>query len=282
MQKISNIVTFLKNWFFKIPGSYINWWLVYLDYLLPKSYSYTARLRNGLLFKVGSHTGDISILNETFINKTYMFKSKHFNLTFNPGDVVLDIGSHIGDFSIYFGQKYSDVEFFCFEPAPRLFNLCKSNIELNNLKNVHVFEFGISSQTRKAAFYLGNNSAIGSLYSAFEESFAKGVASYQKNNEIEVQIHSINEILPIIGKSRIDIIKLDCEGAEYDILYNINYSLLVNIRFLLIEAHFMQNMCPEYNPLKLMEFLNSKGFHCDYIVLNSDAYMLYVSRLPMS
>lgn len=75
---------------------------------------------------------------------------KHFNI--NEG-VFIDIGANIGKYSILLGKK-RNVKVYSFEPHPTTFNLLKSNAKKNNIKDIHLENFGLGDKRGDIFLYL--------------------------------------------------------------------------------------------------------------------------------
>ena len=69
-------------------------------------------------------------------------------------------------------------------------------------------------------------------------------------------ITSLKQISHLISSSRIDFLKMDCEGAEYDILLNASDKTLGKIKKIAISTHDVE----KYNGQILADFLVKKGF----------------------
>ena len=89
------------------------------------------------------------ILNDQFIgnaiNEYGEFSEIELSIMnkFIENDIIFDIGSNIGAFTIPFAKKVGENEVFAFEPQPFIFNLLKHNVKLNKLKNVNLFKNGV-------------------------------------------------------------------------------------------------------------------------------------------
>jgi hypothetical protein len=65
-------------------------------------------------------------------------------IDFAPGDVVLDVGAHVGLFAAYVGLRHPGVAVHSFEPFPDTFKLLRETVERNRVSNVRIYPFGIS------------------------------------------------------------------------------------------------------------------------------------------
>src|SRR5687767_624160 len=83
-----------------------------LSKLLPLNTNVTIALRNGLKFIVRARTMDRSVLKEVWLREIY---NKH-GVSVEKGDTVVDIGGHIGIFSVYAAHRSETGKVYAFEP----------------------------------------------------------------------------------------------------------------------------------------------------------------------
>jgi len=120
------------------------------------------------------------------------------------GDVVLDLGAHIGYYTLIFAKLVGDEgRVIAFEPDPSNFALLKKNVEINGFKNVELVNKAVSNQTGPARLYLSKHSAVAHRI-------------YDVNDgckSIEIEAIRLDEYF-INYKGRVDFIKMDIQGAE--------------------------------------------------------------------
>lgn len=159
-------------------------------------------------------------------------------------DTIIDIGAHVGRFSVYTAFHAKDGTVYAFEPDPRNIAKLEENIKINNLHNLHYFDTVVNGTGGSVKFYLSKNSAENSLYES------KRVSSSQEVKGITlVDIFKNNNI------ETCNFLKLDCEGAEYDILFSLPPSYFSKIDKIVLEYH--DNLYKEKS-LKDLVFLLSK------------------------
>src|SRR5205085_647179 len=78
------------------------------------------------------------------------------------GDIVVDIGAHIGLFSLCAAQDASKV--YAFEPLQDNFKLLEENIKQNNCKNIFPFQMAVARKTGQQELFINDNSLAPSLY----------------------------------------------------------------------------------------------------------------------
>ena len=125
-----------------IIKTYDNWPLVFLDYLGFSNKENVFSMRAGPKFK--SKPRQFFQINDVWIRNSYT----PFDDSIKQGDVIVDIGAHIGSFSIFAATKFRDTIVYAYEPAPENFKLLKENIKLNKLNNIVPYNQGIAGKCR--------------------------------------------------------------------------------------------------------------------------------------
>lgn len=176
---------------------------------------------------------EFHILNEVFVKQDYGFKT-------NNRSILIDIGVNIGTTSLFFSKyRYID-KIYGFEPVEITYNQAKYNLELN--KGIHKVEFlknvGLGKNDRKETFFFsskikGNTGLRGTLSPSYSQA--------NSTDEVEVQLKDasaeLSKIIDANDNKKI-IVKMDCEGAEYEILENLKASNVLNkIDVILLEWH---------------------------------------------
>jgi FkbM family methyltransferase len=140
---------------------------------------------------------------------------------------VVDVGAHIGSFSVVAAR--TAIKVLAFEPEPENFQMLKKNIELNNLKNILPYQMAVSGCNGYQDIYIFKDGGTGShsLYTREQRDLMKK----------SVQTTSVLGIIEKEGLPVIDFLKLDCEGAEHDILKNMSLETAVKIRAIAMETH---------------------------------------------
>ena len=140
------------------------------------------------------------------------------------GAEVIDIGANICDSSIYFA-KLGAKKVIALEPSPINYESAKKNIELNNLsKKIELLLAACNSQD-------GNIKV---------DSNKKGVKlTLQKNitSKMEIPCLSLDSILKRCANNII-VLKMDCEGCEYETILSSPDETLKKISFILLEYHY--------------------------------------------
>ena len=157
------------------------------------------------------------------------------SIDFKDGDVVIDIGGNIGMVSIYLAKKYPFLKIYAFEPVKQNYENFLKNIELNNINKdiIKVFNLAITKDRRDVILTSPfNNSGASNIYNNF-----RGSGNIILNNDISIKSITFDDIFSNNNISKCKLLKIDCEGAEYEILYSANVENLKNCEYMRAEFH---------------------------------------------
>jgi len=150
------------------------------------------------------------------------------DVDFAPGDVMVDVGAHVGAASIYVAKNNPGVTVYAYEPVPELFDLlCKNALAHGVSEQIQAFNFAVTSDGRDVALQGDLDVSSGGM-SIFPH------LNYKSKKSISVPSVALTDILDTVGYCRL--LKMDCEGAEYDILQSPN-GLLNSVEWLVGEFH---------------------------------------------
>jgi FkbM family methyltransferase len=151
-------------------------------------------------------------------------KYDYFGYRVAPGDTVLDT-ANIGTFSVYAAKICGASRVVSIEPFADDYSMLSKNIEHNQLANVTCVNQAVAGKRRRRI--MGVHAQDGGSHSLVIGSFEK---------TIEVECCTLDDIFDRFALSNVDYLKMDCEGAEYEILENAT-SRLKQIRRISMETH---------------------------------------------
>lgn len=151
---------------------------------------------------------------ELLVNEIYRFRSK------STTPLILDCGANIGLSIIYFKYLYPDAKIIGFEPDPIIFNALTLNTGAFELDNVTLYQKAVWSSETTAVF--APDGTVG----------GRLVDDGSTNSTIEVQTVRLRDWL----ETPVDMLKIDIEGAEYEVLSDCQDSL-DNVDNLFVEYH---------------------------------------------
>lgn len=217
-----------------------NWLPFILNYLGLKNEANIYQFRNGIKIKTENWIDAITIL--------VIFIKKDYGIIKNDS-IVIDIGSNIGIFSIYAALTSKNSTVYAYEPLVESYNLSVENIILNKAeKSVFPFKLGVGAKKEIRKMFLADSSQFHSLYN-----------SDNKNNSfLEINIVSLKDVFDSNNLKHCDILKIDCEGAEFEILYNTPSEYLKYVKEIRLEYHNQKE--DGYNINKLIKYLENNQF----------------------
>lgn len=199
-----NSIKYIKNW----PECIYD----RLGILIPKNNKREYHLRNGTTYEL--EVGAFGVLNEIVLRKIYF--PEFFKI--DQKDIVLDVGAHAGVFSILAAKKARFGKVYSFEPMPFNIEMLRKNISLNSLQNIEPLEIALTDKEGVADFYMDDH-GLHTMY--LQEGRCK---------KIKVKTTTLNRFMKQFKLSRIDFLKMDCEGAEYPILFSTSKKTLLKIK----------------------------------------------------
>lgn len=125
--------------------------------------------------------------------------------------VFIDVGANIGSFSLVAARHAPQGQIIAFEPSAYHLSRLEHNIALNNFNHVHVVRCGLSDHTGSATLHLPfNSNSISNTGGA--SLFAETREAHLETETI--QLLRLDDYIESNALSRLDVIKLDIEGAE--------------------------------------------------------------------
>lgn len=123
--------------------------------------------------------------------------------------VILDIGANTGTFSLC-AKYYPNTKWHLFEPDPFNYSLLKENIEINHIDNVTLYDDALSDKIGEGILKIcPNHRGLNTL--------GKDVKRFSSSESVDHQIKT-NTIDNLFLNTKVDLIKMDTEGSEYDII----------------------------------------------------------------
>ncbi len=185
---------------------------------------------------------------EIFMDECYM-KGLGFPLPDAP--TVFDVGANAGYFSLFVLGRFPGARVFAFEPVPANFRLLERQRGLNRQADMTCIRKAVAGE--RGELELAFDAA-----DAFSTSATMlGGASGQPDTIRAVAV-TLRDLFAEFRIERCDLLKLDCEGAEYGILYGSPPEELRRIRQIAMEVH--RGPGPEQNIDALDAFLRANGF----------------------
>ena len=242
---------------FKARKIFINWHtLIGVYFKIIKKENVILETRNNIKIKIRTNSTDIMQLGTVWLIEDYEVSG--FNI--NNEDVIIDIGAHIGLFSLFASQYCKNGKIFCYEPIEKNFGILKENIELNKNKNIIHFNSAVSNQLNKLKIFIDSDDSAHSIFKS-------------DKNFIEVNSTTIKSIFDENKIKNCNLLKLDCEGSEYQIIESIPKEYFLKIDKMIIEYHLANKNPKLYK--KLIQNLKDNSFEIKIEKTSEGMGMIY-------
>lgn len=155
---------------------------------------------------------------------------------------IVDGGANVGVAAKWFAQHYPDSTIVCFEPDPAIFELLRSNTEAT---------WGV--ERHMAA--LGSPGVATTFYAAGSDAGRLAPPSETSGSTIDVALTSLGDVIGQLG--RVDMLKLDVEGAELDVLEEAR-GQFSRVAYAYVEFHSIVGRPQRFG--ELLQILEEEGF----------------------
>lgn len=122
-----------------------------------------------------------------------------------PDDVCLDIGANVGYYTILMAKAAHNGEVHSFEPIPLNYHLLSASVQINRYKHVVVNQLAIGNKNTMTDFTETIDSAFSSI---------KPTGRMSEINNFEVMMRTVDDYVHKSKLNKVDVIKVDIEGAE--------------------------------------------------------------------
>ncbi|KKU14368.1 MAG: Methyltransferase, FkbM family [Candidatus Jorgensenbacteria bacterium GW2011_GWA2_45_9] len=172
-------------------------------------------------------------------------KQKLFAENVKPGDVVYDIGAHVGFYTLVASKLVGENGFvYAFEPLPGNVGFIMKHVRMNKCKNTFVVEKAVTDNSGMVHFKYGDSSSTGEI-----NTYGKG---------IEVEAMSIDDFS--ITNRPPAVMKIDVEGEEAKVLTGAEKILAENSPVIFLAIH------GENRRVECVKILKSAGYKITEIV----------------
>ncbi len=216
-----------------------NWPVFLLNYLGIKNTNETYLFRNGLKIKTNESI-DTATIFVLIIKEDYG--------DFEKEKTMIDIGTNIGTFTLYAAKK-TNATIYSYEPMPKTFKTLSENIKINNFgKRIKAYNLGVAAKKGRRTLFIDSGSPFNSMYS-----------ENKKSKSISIDCTTLDDLFAKNKIKSCDLLKMDCEGAEYEIIYNAKEETLSRIKKIRMEYHHNSDE-KGYDIKSLVDYLAKKGF----------------------
>jgi FkbM family methyltransferase len=254
ISSIYNLLTGIKNWPLVVR--------IFLKIAPPGPYLIELR-KSGLRLKARG-VMDVWSIKETFLDRFY----ERFGAAVEDGWTVVDIGGGIGDYTLFAALANPHGKVYAFEPFPQSFAFLQENVTANRATNIQAFQEAIWSQAGAVKI----DSTTGE-----PGQFISRTTDVIVEQATQVPSISLAQAFERQGIAQCDLMKIDCEGAEYPILFNTPDEVLQRVRRIVMEYH---DSVTKYTHRDMQSYLESKGYAVRVVhsYVHADLGYLYAWR----
>ena len=224
---------------------------------------------NPMSFSVPSK-GLYLVFKEIFLTDFYAIRELVLSLPAEP--VVIDVGGNAGYFAMMLMSKVPRARIYAYEPIEANHALYSANIARNpsvagRVTVQHAAVTGTPMESVELFAEADGSSVTASVFAEFD---ALNAAS------VRVPAVSLAQILEQNALARVDLLKLDCEGSEYPIIYESPRALWSSVRSLFLEVHDLD--AEKRNVGALCGYLEGLGYSSSREVANNGCWAVFARR----
>ncbi len=229
----------LKNFLKKYmngPYSYVRYWILYFAHTKRRQDNLKAFLKKHAFFPLTyKHISFLIALDprngyidEKIFDKGYFEEEMldAFLHYLKPGMTFVDIGANIGQHTLFVSRIVGPTgNVISFEPIPHLYEQIKRSVNANAMTNVTLLNYGCGEKGCSMTLYI-NKANIGA---------SSVIAPKEDHKEEKVTIHILRAEDKLLPYTKIDLIKIDVEGYEYQALLGLERIIARDRPILFIE-----------------------------------------------
>ena len=186
---------------------------------------------------------------------------------------IVDIGGNVGYFSFLIASKMPEAKIMAYEPILSNVSLFNKNININpGLQNrMSVQQKAVTGTPVNYIEIFFDDTEANTVVASIFESFAK-----ENKKATKIAAISLGEIIETNKLECIDLLKLDCEGSEYPILYESDRNIFKKIKNMVIEVHDLDT--DKKNNTVLKDFLIQNGYNITETTGENDCPSIFASK----
>lgn len=217
-----------------------------LDSVRMFRWSYEAQGLDNNRFRLKGGQGEWFTFYENVIRRDYLQNG----ILVQKGDTVIDIGANIGTFTLVVASLVGPGgRVIAFEPNPSIQPRLREHVCANRLTQVTVHNDAVGGSNGTITLFVQSKSSLSTTHSTLDDS------DRSDGIPVQVVVRGINEIFDGI-EGEVGLLKVDCEGAEYDIFDRLSEANAGKIRQIAMEVHKIAGRTSE----ALISRLTSLGF----------------------
>lgn len=246
MKKVFHTLKLHVQWFIRTRTMLSNWPMLFLQKFRIPVFRTDTRLvmRSGPVYIADKRGWGVDDLTAVWIDKVY---GDPATLPGNP--VIIDIGAHIGTYAVYAALRSPGAHVYALEPNPAVFTYLQKSVAANNLTaRVTCIQKAVAKSSDARLLFLDEGGGVSSsLFKREGRDLSDGIS---------VPCMTMTDLYKECSITHCDVLKLNCEGAEYEILGGLSDEMFASIDSILLQWHRVENHVPD----ELDRLLATKGY----------------------
>lgn len=185
------------------------------------------------------------VLSEIFFRRLYAFRAETIT-------TIIDAGANIGVSAVYFKWRYPHARITCFEPNPEAFAFLQKNIAQNNLRDIRTLPYALGNTNGDTTLFTDHSVKASTSASTTQ----RPGYSEKKSPALSVPMRRLSDFID----APVDLLKMDIEGAEGDVLHNLEETKKISlVRMMILEYHLYEGTA-QYPMGQFLSILDRNGF----------------------
>lgn len=174
--------------------------------------------------------------------------------------VIFDVGANVGDMTMAMCRSFPNATVYAFEPYSGTFETLRSRVEASPYRErVRLHNFGFYDQKGKAQLHVTSHHGANSLVPISSAYHVFNPHVHQEELE-EVQLVRLDDFVADAGIGHIDLIKVDVEGAEFEVFAGGERTLRSMVDTIFCEMSFARFPRERGEYLRVFQALHDSGF----------------------
>jgi FkbM family methyltransferase len=186
-----------------------------------------------------------------------------------PEMIAIDVGSNIGEYTIFLAKRLKKGKVIAFEPMPPILSTLRENIAINHFTNVEIMAVGLADKKGKIEIHEledDKNEGLSTIYLGNRKSRNTFIIDITTLDSLELKI------------DRLDFLKIDIEGAEIAALNGAKETLLRFRPLVMVEVSDITYHQAGYSSSDVRRFFTEIGYEA--FIVGKQGTLLPLPQLP--
>jgi len=195
---------------------------------------------------------------------------KIFYDNINEGEVIIDCGANIGEYSLLACKKVGPTgKVIAIEPSQKIIEDLKKNFQLNNFKNFEILDVAVSNKKGFTTLYEHGISELSSL--------DPNLLEKPTTNKVHIQVETLDDIIFSRGLKMVNLLKIDIDGYEFEAILGCKNSFKdKKIKKILCEVHYRLLNKRKLDENKIYSLLKDNSFAIEFLDNDKVAGVIHI------